>query len=297
MKKYHGQRSFAQEPALSDTLFNLLDVVFPEVDIRAAASVARKLGAPWESASTPFFKFQDEIAVTHVGVLEIPMYLMGKLVTVGGIHAVSTHPEFRRRGYYREVMEEVLDYCDSRYETLVLTTSQAEFYKPFGFRVVEEYVFKAKCDKSLGLNQTSNGFRFLNLADRDDFQILHRLLEKREPVSNLVGVVNEKALFFVNEATSPLHYAPDLDAIVVMEIEKTTLKLFDIAATQVCTLKSIIERIPQLIEEVEIYFTPDRLDIVNYQIFPHELNETFLMVRGKFTSEVEKFMLPRSARC
>lgn len=291
MKKYRFQKSFAQELTLSNSLFTLVEIVFPE--IIAAASMSRKLGASWESASTPFIKFQDDIAVTHVGVLKMNLRLMGETVTVGGIHGVCTHPKFRRRGYYREVMTEVLDYCDRHYNTLVLTTLQPEFYQPFGFRVVEEHLFKTKCNSM----SHRSGFRLLNLLDTNDLKLLHRLLETREPVSNIVGVVNdEKAVFFVNEGSNPLYYSSDLDVIVVMEIENTTLKIFDVVGTHVCTLEAIVERILQPIEEVEIYFNPQRLE-VNFQAFPHALDQAVLMVRGDFLAEREKFMLPRSARC
>ncbi len=291
MNQYRFKRSFSEDPTLSDQLFNLLETTFPGIS-RAAESI-RGLGASWEAASTPFIRFHDDIAIAHVGVLEIPMQLMGQTVTVGGIHAVCTRPEFRRRGYYREVMEEVLGYCASRYETLVLTTAQPELYEPFGFRVVGEHIFTTQCD----LRGCNDGFRLLNPSNTDDLKLLHRLLETREPVSNIVGIVNEKSVFCFNEGTRPLHYAEDLDLIVCIEIEDTQLKLFDLVGTRICPLAAIVERIPQRIERVAIYFSPDRLN-VEVQAFPHKLDgDSLLMVRGSFAAEDKPFMLPRSARC
>lgn len=292
MKQYRFQRSFSEDPTLSKQLFDLLEVVFPEIGISNAAECARRLGASWEAASTPFIR-HDDIAITHVGVVEIPIQLMGERVIVAGIHGVCTHPEFRRRGYYREVMTEVLDYCDGRYKTQILTTAQPKLYEPFGFRVVEEHFFRTRCASKSG----SNNFRLLNFADANDLKLLHRLLETREPVSNILGVVQEKAVFCVNEGRNTLHYAPDLDVLMVMEIEDTKLKLFDLVGTKICTLKDIIARIPQPIEEVEIYFCCDRLN-ANVQAFSHILDgDSLLMVRGSFAAESEQFMLPRSARC
>jgi GNAT superfamily N-acetyltransferase len=293
MNQYRFRRSFTEDPTLSDRLFNLVEVVFPEIGVRDAAERSRQLGASWESASTPFIRFHEDLAITHVGVLEIPMQLMGQDLIVGGIHGVCTHPEFRRRGYYREVMEEVLDYCSDRYKTLVLTTTQPEIYNPFGFRVVGEHIFTAKCDSPGG----TNGFRVLDTTDSNDVKLLNRLLETREPVSRILGVVKEKAVFYFNEGNNPLYYAEDLDLVAVMEIEDSKLKLFDLVGTQICTLEAILERISQPINEVEIYFSPERLD-AKVQAFPHILGgELFLMVRGTFPPEGEKFMLPRSARC
>jgi predicted N-acetyltransferase YhbS len=292
MHKYRYQRSFIQEATLRYSLFELLGVVFPEVI--AAAEIARKLGGYWEEASTPFIKFEGDMAVSHVGVLEIPMKLMGETVIVGGIHGVSTHPEFRRRGYYGQVMEEVLDYCDNRYNTLVLTTGNPEFYQHEGFRVVEEHIFETKCDYV----ENRDALRLLNLADITDLKLLHRLLETQEPVSNIVGIEKQKdkALFLVNEGSNPMYYASDLDVVILMEIENSTLKLFNIVGTYICTLQEILERIPQAINKVEIYFSPERLN-VNAQPLPHMFDGGVLMVRGKFPAEQQKFMLPRSSRC
>lgn len=292
MHQYRFKRSFSEDPALSQGLFHLLETVFPDIGISSAAEVGRVLGAPWETASTPFIRFHNDVAITHVGVLEIPMQIMGEVAIAGGIHAVSTHPEFRRRGYYREVMAEVLDYCDNRYDTLILTTTQPEFYQPFGFRVVQEHAFMTKCNPA----DSTNNLRLLNFSEPKDLNLLHRLLETRESASNIVGIVNEKALFCVNEGTRPLHYAEDLDLIICMEIENTRLRLFDLVGTSIPTLKVLLERIPQKIVEVVTYFSPDRLN-ADFQAFPHIFDGTWLMVRGEFAAEGKQFMLPRSARC
>ncbi|MBW4446615.1 MAG: GNAT family N-acetyltransferase [Spirirestis rafaelensis WJT71-NPBG6] len=290
--QYRFQRSFAED-AISDRLFNLLEIVFPEIRISDAAQVGRMLAASWESASTPFMRLHDDMAISHVGVLEIPMQLMGESIIAGGIHGVCTHPEFRRRGYYREIMQEVLDYCNSRYDTLVLTTAQPELYQPFGFRVVGEHIFIAKCN-SLG---GTDGFRLIDTSNTNDVKLLHRLLETREPVSNILGIVKEKAVFFVNEGRNPLYYAEDLDVIICMEIKDTQLHLFDVVGTRICTLAEILERINIRIQEVVIYFSPDRLN-ADVQALSHILDgDSLLMVRGNFAAEGEKFMLPRSARC
>lgn len=285
------QKSFAKDATLSQRLFDLLETTFP--GISQTAQSARNLGAAWESVSTPFLCFQDEQAIAHVGVLELPLWIRGQATTVGGIHGVCTHPQFRRRGYFRQCMTAALDYCACRYDTLVLTTAQPELYQPFGFRIVEEHAFIAHCTSS----SYASRFRRLNLQAPGDRQILHRLLSEREAVSNILGVVKEKAVFCFNEGSHPLHYAEDLDLIVVMEVENTRLQLFDIVWKQPCRLADICDRISQPINEVVFYFSYDRLD-VEAQPFPHVLDgDSYLMARGPFAVESQAFMLPYPARC
>jgi predicted N-acetyltransferase YhbS len=286
------KRSFANDPELSERLFDLLDTVFPGV--REVAHNARALGASWESVSTPFIHFEGGRAVSHVGVIEIPLVLLGKNVTVGSVHGVATHPDYRRRGYFGRLIEEVIEHCSSRYETLILTTEHPEYFEPFGFRFIREHHFTLSCESK----GRQGGLRLLNTRDAVDIALLHRLLETREPVSQVVGVVNEKGVFCFNEGSRPLHYAEELDAIICLEIEGTSLKLLDVVSPNLPQLSEILERIPQRIEAVDICFAPDRLAQEarpSPYVFDHD-GPSFFMARGPFASEGEKFTLPRSAR-
>jgi predicted acetyltransferase len=103
-------------------------------------------------------------------LLELPLVVMDQSVRVRGIHAVGTRPEFRRRGHYRQVTTEVLQYCASRYDTLVLTTGQPALYEPFGFRVVQEHIFTATVAGRYG--EGTPGFRPLQAHTPADLQLL-----------------------------------------------------------------------------------------------------------------------------
>ena len=289
------QRSFRDDPTLIGRLFDLIDTSFP--GLRQASQSGPGLGPPWEEHSTPFVRFDHELAVTHVGLVEIPLVLMGRRVMVGGIHAVCTRPEYRRRGYYRQIMYEVLAYCDRWYETLILFTAQPELYEPFGFRELGEHLFLAPWTSAGAGASAGRGFRKLNLYEPNDFRLVERLLAAREPVSNTVGVVHETGLFGFNEGKRPLHYAEDVDVIVCLELDGSRLKLFDVVGVRLCSLADIIERIPQRIDNIEFYFSPDRFEVAARAV-PHLVDgDSHLMVRGAFAAEGQAFMIPRCARC
>lgn len=284
--------SFSDEPGFREGLFDLLDTVFP--GLRQAAENARALGAAWESVSTPYICVEDGQVVSHVGVIGLSLVLLGQIVTVGSIHAVATHPHYRRRGYYRRLMEEVLQDCSNRYETLLLTTENPEYYEPFGFRFVREHCFTARYHSLGGVG----GLRLINRQDAGDIALLQQLLKTREPVSQVVGVVNETAVFCFNEGRRPLHYAEDLNVIICMEIEGTRLKLFDLVGPNLPPPAELLDRIPQRIEEVAVFFAADRLG-VEAEATPHVLDHdgpSYLMVRGPFAAEGMAFTLPRPAR-
>jgi hypothetical protein len=142
------------------------------------------------------------------------------------------------------------------------------------------------------------GLRLLDTQESEDLALLQGLLERRERVSNVVGVVNEKAVFCFNEGSRPLHYAADLEVILCMEIEGTRMRLFDIVGPRIPSLASLFDQIPPAIDEIEICFSPDRLSVeaeARPYLFDHD-GPSYLMVRGPFASETQPFTLPRSAR-
>jgi GNAT superfamily N-acetyltransferase len=294
------RQSYAANPRLKQQVFHLLETCFP--GITQAEHDSLPLGAAWEKASTPFVAFHGELAITHVGVLELPLVIMGQLRRVGGIHAVGTRPEFRRRGHYRQVMTAVLQYCTSRYDTLLLTTGQPALYEPFGFRVLPEYLYTASCSSRGG----SKGCRPLQTQAPDDLQRLTRLLDERVAVSQILGVEREKAVFSFNARALPLYYAADLDVIVSYSLTETQLRLFDLVGAHIPPLDAILQRLPHPITQVVTYFSPDRLQ-ADFRAVPHTLIDApgalggegadFLMIRGPFAAEDIPCMLPRSARC
>lgn len=286
------QGSFAADARLSERVFDLLETAFPGV--RQTAAHAAALGGAWESVSTPFVFREDDRIVAHVGVIGLTLVLLGEPATVGAIHGVVTHPGARRRGHCRRLIEEAFEYCGPRYRTLILTTEHPEYYTPFGFRVVQEHLFHARGRSAGG----RDGFRLLDPGDPDDVRRLNRLLETRQPVSEVAGVVGDKAVFCFNEGRRPLRYAADLDVLACFELEGRRLKLFDLVGRDVPPLGRLLERIPRGIDEVEICFSPDRLEVETESI-PNVLDydgPSYLMVRGVFPVEHRKFMLPRSAR-
>jgi GNAT superfamily N-acetyltransferase len=289
--------SYVDDPTLYDRVFELLDLGFPRAELPLQSQIARRFGMRWEEVTTPFCLFDGERLLAHVGVLDLPLVLDGREVHVGGIHAVATHPDFRRRGYYRAAMEEALRWADARYQTLQLSTAQPELYEPLGFRVVPEHRFVGAWSHNAG----RNGLRMLDHGRADDLTLIHTLLRERTPISYRLGVVREYSVFLFNEARRPLHYAADLDVIVSFESEGATLRLFDLVARALPPLEAIVARIAtqisQRIERVEIYFTPDRLG-AELQPEPHLLDgDDYLMVRGPYPPVGQPLMLPRTARC
>jgi len=86
-----------------------METAFPGIGAHVEAAGA--LGLDWGEVSTPFVKIVGGEVVSHVGVLSLPLVIEGRAVTAAGIHAVCTHPDHRRRGHYRAVMNEGRTRC------------------------------------------------------------------------------------------------------------------------------------------------------------------------------------------
>jgi predicted N-acetyltransferase YhbS len=282
---------FQTDPGLSPTLFRLLDQVFP--GIAAGAARLRGWGAAWEEVSTPFIhRDADGEVLAHVGLIPLPLILEGRPARAATVHAVACHPAHRRQGLYRAVMGELLEWAAPRFDTLVLTTEHPEYFTPFGFQVVEE------C--ALTVTPGGSGLRPPAVLDLDrevDRGTAHRILGAREPVSHVLGVGPERAVFLFNEARAGIRHVPELDTLVCLEEDGDTVRLFDVAAPRLPSLDELRPWLPAS-RRLELAFAPDRLapkTVAMPRLFEHD-GPSWLLVRGAWLPPGTPFTLPRSAR-
>ena len=289
------------DPTVGDRIFDLLDLTFPGV--RTARANGEAFGARWESVSTPFVVERAGRIVTHVGLMPMPVWAMGTELRCGGVHGVATDPEHRRRGYFRAAMTALLADAGRRFDTLILTTVHREYFEPFGFRVVPESVFRYRPR----MRPTSGSGRFLDLDRTEDLRVMHRLLEERSPVSEVLGVGPEKACWAFYEYRSPIRYLPASDAAVIGSLTGGTLRLYDVIGRSIPSIETIVAAWGEPVAEVVAYLTPDGLG-GGFVAGPHDLSggvdalepgtpDLVLMVRGPFPAEGRPLMLPRPARC
>lgn len=295
--------SYADEPGLGDRVFDLLDVVF--TGVRAARAHGEAFGATWESVSTPFVaRDAGGRVLSHAGLMSFPLTVLGRAVTAGAVHGVATHPDQRRQGLYRAAMEELLAYAAGRHTLLFLTTSHPEYFEPFGFRVVPESVFRARVRPRPGSPAPCTLDLPGSAADR---ALMHRLLESRTPVSQVLGVGPEKACWAFYEFRSPVRYLPELETAVVAERREGRLFLYDAIGPRVPRLDELLDGLGETADEVVACFAPDLLG-GPFAAEPHDLGGGPLalqpgeagwvfMVRGPFAAEGQPLMLPRPARC
>jgi hypothetical protein len=194
-------------------------------------------------------------------------------------------------------MEDVLAHCDARFPTMTLCTEHAEYYEPFGFRVIPEHRFRARVEPQSG----RAGFRSLDLTRESELDLLDRLLAARTPVSDTLGVVRDQDVFKFNLEPEALHYCEELDLLAVMRRNERELQLDDLVGSELPKLADLLARIAEPVEEVIFHFRPDRLAV---EARPERFrwDNDVLMVRGPFPLDpvdadpAAGFMLPPLAR-
>ena len=294
-------RSYPSEPTLGNRVFDLLDITFP--GIREARANGEAFGARWEDASTPFIVESAGNVIAHVGLLSIPLHVVGTDVACGGIHGVATHPAHRHRGHFRDALERAMAFASTRFETLMLTTLHCEYFEPFGFTVVPESIFRYRPN----VRPASVPSRALDLRRRVDLELMHRLLAERSPVSDVLGVGPEKASWAFYEYRSAIRYISGADVAVSADLTNGTLRLYDVVGATIPSIDTIAAAFEAPVAEVVSYLPPDRLGDV-FAAEPHDLRggvdalepgapDLVFMVRGPFAAEGRALMLPRPARC
>ena len=283
------RRSYADDPTLADRVFGLLETWF--TGIAKPRAEAARLGSLWDDCSTPFVCEKDGEIVSHVGLLEMPYVINGRRRQLGGVHGVCTLESERRRGHFRGLMEELLEFCANRFETLELGTENPEYYEPFGFRIVPEHRFIARVESAAG----RAGFRPFDADRPGDLELLDRLLDGRAPVSERVGVVSERDVFKFSNGSDRLHYSKALDCLAVFELDGRRLVLSDVVARELPPIAALLSEIAQPTSEVEFHFSPDRFDVdARPELF--RCDGDYYMVRGPFEAEGTPFMVPPPAR-
>lgn len=270
---------------------NLLDNCFP--GLKSNILRCEKIGYPW--ASKPFLKKKDGEIASHVGFIDYPMLIEGKLYKVGALHAVCTKNEYRKQGLASDLISEVLLWSKGNYDFLILYTDIPEFYEKLSFKYIQEYRFK------LTYQHKKGQFKLQELNAHKDNALFLKTFQDRCSVSKRLWVKDNGFIASFNTlfATYPtywsLHYSPSLNAIISFELKGKVLHLYDIVASQLPSLDQILEHIPSEVDEIYFYFSPD---LLTNEAIPegYIFDNGYFMVHGN-APIFKPFMISPLSRC
>ncbi|WP_242142963.1 MULTISPECIES: GNAT family N-acetyltransferase [unclassified Bacillus cereus group] len=279
---------FVKEPR-KEQLFSLFEEAFGVSEKMLQDFDARGF---WDHTYKPVSFVHEEKVIANVSSFALPLLVNGNVVNAAGIQSVMTHPEYRQRGLMKQLFSEVLEQIDSQYDCAILFTENPKLYEYFGFQVLKEYLMTLSYESS---EKIDSSLRKLDFYHKEDIQFIKEKIEESQTLSNMFSTLNYKSSFYFNmyEAkwNDKLYYSEKLDAMIVYEVEKKTLKLFGVFAPVFPILDEICSEIPEGFTEIEFYFHPDELGVedVTYQEFH---SSKYLMVRNNHNIQFNRCKFP-----
>ena len=276
----------------------------PELIERCAAH-----GWLWSDVSTPFLSWDPDVpgrALSHAGVLSVPLCLGGQEQLWAGVHAVCTRPERRGQGLNRPVMEAALEHIDrGPFAGAFLTTEEPALYTRYGFRVLPEHRFLAP--RPDGAGRLGEASRPLDDDDLADVALLRRILRTRRPLSSVMSTRDSGwltamcGILYYGSLSAVFHHIPALDAVVALmppEEGASRLQILDVASPRPLTLEALCAHLPGDYEAVELLLCAEHLAPEATAVASASPDGTVFMVRGSWPLPAgTPASLPQLSRC
>lgn len=245
----------------------------------------------WDFNYRPFSFFDGALLVANVCVYSMDMVIRGKRCRVAQISAVGTIPEYRRRGLGAKLMRSALEWARDRHDYIFLFADEEVygFYDACGFRLTDEY--KARMTVS-GQRARSRCVK-LDMQKSDNIRKVYSLASKRQPVSDILGVDNQRLFMFwcLYALRDHINYIPDLDILVLCDRNNGMLTVFDIVGARIPSFAEIYPYIRDPCDEtVDFLFMVDKLNLDKFDHIRIEGNGTHLF--GKFPLQGTRFIFP-----
>ena len=283
------RENYFAEPALRAAFADLLAETFG-IDLGPFDSLYGS-----DHATMPFSYFDEtHRCVANLSAFPMQMLIGGTCVQGIGLQSGAVRPEWRRRGFYRFLLDRAVRWGEARGAELVLLyTARPVLYEAAGFRVIPEHSFVGEAPRRHAAPRS----RRLSLKHPDDVSLLRRLLDDRSPVSRQIGLFDHGAMFLFNALNNPKITLDLIDhgAVVASEIAPDGLfRLVDVVGHHVPPLATILGALRIEPARVEVLFPPDRL---SWMGTPRKIERAMaLMVRGEIPWAMHApFMLPPTA--
>lgn len=283
---------YLSEPNLYNECMLLMDSCFPGV--KAMADKGRSHNAYWDENSTPFILRHNHEVIAHLGILPFEFIIQEKHYRGAALHGICTKQEFRRKGHFRQLMQEALEYAGQHFDFSFMFTDKPYLYEQFGFKAIKEFDFIYDYTPQ---NNQKNIVRMLDLDNSNDLSLLQGHYQNRIPLSKAFSIVNETTVATLNTLHMPVFYLEEFDVLVVYQIKDNILYVKDIIATKPCDLNLILNCIGNGSTKIILQFIPDRL-ITQPFYYPIEaLTDGCIMISQDFDLKCDYFRYPETQRC
>ncbi len=210
----------------------------------------------WTDRYRPYSLLYKNRLVANVSVNPIDFIEDGRLYHTLQIGTVMTDPKYRNKGLSRTLIDIIMEEYEGKVDLMYLYANDTvtQFYPKFGFQQAKEYIYSKQYTR-----QAKNTFRKLDGRDREDRQLLLRLISNTRQVSKYAMIDNPYLpMFYV---TGPLadccYYCEELDLVALVEYEEDSMVVQDLFSTETFDLDEVIASLlDQKERRVLLGFTP-----------------------------------------
>lgn len=250
------RQNYFSDPSAFAALSDLLQDTFG-IDI----SLQNAFGGP-DPTSMPFGYFDEAgRCVANFSAFTMPLMIDGRAVKAAGYQSGAVWSEFRGKGLYRDLMRRAFDWAaESGHEIGILLTDKPSLYAPYGFRSVPQHRFSGPMpDRG---TERPNA-RPLSIRNGEDIALIAKLLDQRQPVSEIFAPIRQKEMFLLNcrfDADIRLTLVEELDCLAAWKVsDDGALQLLDLVCYEIPPVERIVGALNPDATRLDVFFPTDRL--------------------------------------
>ena len=119
-------------------ILSLMNLTWPDDDTEA--SVEEKVAGFYDDHSEKicYCFYQDKVLVGYAESIPLTIQIEDKWLNIIGLGGLNVHPDWRRKGYGRAIVEAVFKRIDSKaYPSCLFQTAIPHFYEKLGCKVIK----------------------------------------------------------------------------------------------------------------------------------------------------------------
>lgn len=240
----------------------------------------------WNDHYICYSMIDGDRVVANASINHLTVLIDGEEYHAIQIGTVMTHPDYRKRGLGKQLMEAIYkDYdevCDFYY--LFGNDFAYDFYVKLGFTPVQEHTFTLPYT---GYKQAkADSIRQLSLDNPKDEALIKRVAKNKRFLSRDFAIKGEQHLllfYMLYVYTDEVYYIEEHDAIVVYELEEGILNIVDVLCEKDFPVNQLIPYIAtEDVQQVTFQFTPNiqREDMVIEELHDEDSTTMFRKVKS-----------------
>jgi len=284
--------NYRDDIALRKSFFSLVKQVFGGLDFEPWY----KMGF-WTDDYVPFSFIEDHRIVANVSASRMQMIYKGESIRGIQFGTVSTLPEYRNKGYSRQLMNHVLEKYLKETDIFFLFANETvtDFYPKFGMKHQLEYLY----NKTSGIPAVCPQQEKLNLSNKKHLQLIKEMEKNRLPLTKTLTARNYGFITFwhmLNVFPEDIYYLGDEELIVIYTVENDVLHIWDMIYTKLPESEKWISSIlpNDTISSILFHFPPDQLEFS----YDEEITdpESLMFIRDLYIPEDFHFKYPVTAQ-